>query len=221
LIRGCFGDGGQGSVTPNTKDFEARANHALKPLVWIIPIETCTLYNAVTTKNLAEYENMTSLWKELLENSWQKCQSDQVGFGLVINLSDDNNHQSMAVTFDVTNVVQAPTATVSPTTTEAQRARLTAHPADEYSRLRMRRLLVSIIVRPSATRSFTVFRTRCRTEAIPSKPVLVRSFRQTRSARSTRLRSNTTPAQSRKGTPQDSAAWGIKTITLTSVIFAD
>jgi hypothetical protein len=103
-----FGGGGQGSVTPNTKDFEARANHAMKPLVWMIPIETCKLYNAVTTKNLGEYKNMTFALVEgnYFENSWQGCQSDQVGFGLVIKPSNNNNHQSMAVTFDGTNVAQ-------------------------------------------------------------------------------------------------------------------
>jgi hypothetical protein len=103
-----FGGGGQGSVTPNTKDFEARANHAMKPLVWMIPIETCKIYNAVTTKNLGEYKNMTFALVEgnYFENSWQGCQSDQVGFGLVINPSNNNNHQSMAVNFDGTNVVQ-------------------------------------------------------------------------------------------------------------------
>src|SRR5262249_15851403 len=42
-----FGGGGQGPGTPNTKDFEARANYAMKPLGWMVPIETCGLYNTV------------------------------------------------------------------------------------------------------------------------------------------------------------------------------
>ena len=104
-----FGGGGQGGNTPNTKDFEARANHAMKPLVWMVPIEKCSLYNAVTTKNLGEYKNMTYALVEgnYFENSWQGCQSDQVGYALALNPSNQNNHQSMSVTFDGSTVVQS------------------------------------------------------------------------------------------------------------------
>ncbi|MBI3644933.1 MAG: hypothetical protein HY233_03065, partial [Acidobacteriales bacterium] len=101
-----FGGGGQGPGTPNTKDFEARSNHALKPLGWMVPIETCAIYNAVTPKNLGEYKNMTYALVEgnYAENSWQGCQSDQVGYAWLVNPSNQNNHQAMAVTFDGTNV---------------------------------------------------------------------------------------------------------------------
>jgi hypothetical protein len=100
------GGGGQGAGTPNTKDFEARANHILKPLVWMVPIETCATYNAVVPKNLGEFKNMTLALIEgnYLENSWQGCQADQVGYALLLNPSNQNNHQSMAVTFNGTNV---------------------------------------------------------------------------------------------------------------------
>jgi hypothetical protein len=101
------GGGGQGPGTPNTKDFEARSNHILKPLGWMVPIETCSVYNAVIPKNLGEFKNMTFALAEgnYFENSWQGCQSDQVGYALLLNPSSQNNHQSMAVTFDGTNVV--------------------------------------------------------------------------------------------------------------------
>jgi hypothetical protein len=101
-----FGGGGQGTGTPNTKDFEARANHALKPLGWMVPIETCSTYNAVTPKNLGEYKNMTYALVEgnYAENSWQGCQSDQVGYAWLLNPGNQNNHQAMSVTFDGTNV---------------------------------------------------------------------------------------------------------------------
>ena len=104
-----FGGGGQGPGTPNTKDFEARANHILKPLGWMVPIETCSVYNAVIPKNLGELKNMTFALVEgnYIENSWQGCQSDQVGYALLLNPSSQNNHQGMAVNFDGTNVVVA------------------------------------------------------------------------------------------------------------------
>lgn len=104
-----FGGGGQGPGTPNTKDFEARANHAIKPLGWMVAIETCSIYNAVIPKNLGEYKNMTYALVEgnYAENSWQGCQSDQVGYAWLVNPSNQNNHQAMSVTFDGTNVAAA------------------------------------------------------------------------------------------------------------------
>lgn len=101
-----FGGGGQGPGTPNTRDFEARANHLLKPLGWMVAVETCSLYNAVTPKNLGEFKNMTYALIEgnVAENSWQGCQSDQSGYAWVINPSNQNNHQSMKVNFDGSNV---------------------------------------------------------------------------------------------------------------------
>lgn len=101
-----FGGGGQGPGTPNTKDLEVRANHALKNLGWMVPIETCATYNAVTPKNLGEFKNMTFALMEgnYFENSWQGCQSDQSGYALLVNPSNQNNHQAMSVTFNGTNV---------------------------------------------------------------------------------------------------------------------
>lgn len=103
------GGGGQGPGTPNTKDFEARANHLLKPLGWMVPIETCSVYNAVIPKNLGEFKNMTFALVEgnYFENSWQGCQTDQVGYALLLNPSNQNNHQAMSVNFDGTNVAVA------------------------------------------------------------------------------------------------------------------
>src|SRR5258706_3505162 len=103
------GGGGQGPGTPNSRDFEARANHVLKPLGWMVPIETCSLYNAVVPKNLGEFKNMTFALVEgnYFENSWQGCQSDQVGYALLVNPSNQNSHQSMLVNFDGTNVAVA------------------------------------------------------------------------------------------------------------------
>ena len=106
-----FGGGGQGALgTPVPKDFEFRANYAFKPLVWMVPIDTCSLYNAVTSKNLGEFKNMSYALIEgnYFSNSWQGCQSDQLGVALATNPSNQNNHQSMSVTFDgTTNVVTA------------------------------------------------------------------------------------------------------------------
>jgi hypothetical protein len=104
-----FGGGGQGPATPNTKDFEARANHVLKNLGWMVPIETCPVYNAVVPKNLGEFKNMTFALVEgnYFENSWQGCQSDQVGYALLLNPGNQNNHQAMTVNFDGTNLVVA------------------------------------------------------------------------------------------------------------------
>jgi hypothetical protein len=104
-----FGGGGQGAGTPNTRDFEARGNYILKPLGWMVPIETCSLYNAVTPKNLGEYKNMTYALVEgnYAENSWQGCQSDQVGYAWLMNPGNQNNHQAMAVNFNGTNVATA------------------------------------------------------------------------------------------------------------------
>jgi hypothetical protein len=104
-----FGGGGQGPGTSNTKDFEARANHLLKPLGWMVAVETCSIYNAVTPKNLGEFKNMTWALVEgnYLENSWQGCQSDQVGYALLLNPSNQNTHQAMSVNFDGTSVVVA------------------------------------------------------------------------------------------------------------------
>ena len=74
----------------------------------MVPIETCPVYNAVTPKNLGEFKNMTFALVEgnYFENSWQGCQSDQVGYVLLLN-PGQNNHQAMAVNFDGTNVVVA------------------------------------------------------------------------------------------------------------------
>ena len=106
-----FGGGGQGALgTPVSKDFEYRFNYALKPLGWMVPIESCPLYNAVASKNLGELKNMSYALIEgnYFANSWQGCQSDQLGVALATNPSNQNNHQGMSVTFDgTTNVVTA------------------------------------------------------------------------------------------------------------------
>jgi len=104
-----FGGGGQGPGTPNTKDLEVRGNHVLKPLTWMVPIETCSVYNNVIPKNLGEFKNMTYALLEgnFAENSWQGCQSDQSGYAWLVNPSNQNNHQSMSVNFDGTNVAVA------------------------------------------------------------------------------------------------------------------
>ena len=109
-----FGGGGQGPGTPTTRDFEARGNHILKPLVWMVPIETCSTYNAVIPKNLGEYKNVSGALVEgnYTENSWQGCQSDQVGYAWLVNPSSQNNHQSMTVNFNGSPVVTAADANV-------------------------------------------------------------------------------------------------------------
>ncbi|MFY9560506.1 MAG: hypothetical protein WAQ52_09760 [Terriglobales bacterium] len=103
------GGGGQGPGTPNPKDVELRANHALKPLGWMIPIETCSVYNSVVPKNLGEFKNATLALLEgnYFENSWQGCQSDQAGYAVLLDPVSQNNHQGMSVNFDGTNVVVA------------------------------------------------------------------------------------------------------------------
>src|SRR5882762_2751640 len=103
------GGSGQGPGTPNTRDFEARGNHVMKPLGWMVPIETCAAYNAVVPKNLGEFKNVIFALVEgnYFENSWQGCQSDQVGYALLVNPSNQNSHQSMLVNFDGTNVAVA------------------------------------------------------------------------------------------------------------------
>lgn len=110
-----FGGGGQGPGTPTTHDFEARGNYVLKPLAWMAPIETCSIYNTVIPKNLGEYKNVSGALVEgnYAENSWQGCQSDQVGYAWLVNPSSQNNHQAMAVTFDGTNVAVANTNSFS------------------------------------------------------------------------------------------------------------
>jgi len=104
------GGGGQGaSGTPNTKDVEYRGNYLLKPLIWMVPIEGCSLYSDVIPKNLGEFKSMTYALIEgnYYENSWQGCQSDQSGYALLLGGVNQNNHQAMKVNFDGTNVVVA------------------------------------------------------------------------------------------------------------------
>ncbi len=103
-----LGGGGQGVGTPNTHHFEVRANHFFKPLIWMLPIETCTVfYNFPVTKNLGEFKNsvLALLEGNVYENNWQGCQSDQTGIAQIIAPKNQNNKASMVVTFNGTSTV--------------------------------------------------------------------------------------------------------------------
>lgn len=101
------GGGGIGAGMPNTRGFEARGNWFFKPLTWMVPIEYCGIYSNVIPKNLGEFKNMTFAFVEgnIYENSWQGCQSDQIGYATLFNPSSQNNHVGMNVNFNGTNVV--------------------------------------------------------------------------------------------------------------------
>lgn len=107
-----FGGGGVGPGTPNTVNLEARANHLGKPLTWMLQINTCRYYYQAVTKNLSEFKNMTFALVEAnyFENSWQGCQSDQTGYAMLLDPVSQNNHQSMTVTFDGSNVATTATS---------------------------------------------------------------------------------------------------------------
>jgi hypothetical protein len=103
-----LGGGGQGIGTPNTQDFEYRANHSFKPLGWMVPIESCAVYYAVpVTKNLGEFKNGVRALLEgnVYENNWQGCQSDQTGDAQIIAAKNQNNKASMVVNFDGSSTV--------------------------------------------------------------------------------------------------------------------
>ena len=103
-----IGGGGQGIGTPNTQDFEFRANHSFKPLVWMLPVETCTVYyNFPITKNLGEFKNgiRALLEGNIYENNWQGCQSDQTGIAQIIAPKNQNNKMGITANFDGTRTV--------------------------------------------------------------------------------------------------------------------
>ena len=104
-----FGGGGVGPGTPNTADVEIRSNHSFKPLTWMVPINTCANYYQTITKNLGELKNLTLSLIEgnFFENSWQGCQSDQNGTAFKWNPTNQNQHQSMHIDADGTNVVNS------------------------------------------------------------------------------------------------------------------
>ena len=113
-----FSGGGGNSVagTAVPKDIEIRANYIMKPLVWMAPIDSCThviqangqpTLNTVVTKNLSEMKNATFVLYEgnYAANSWQGCQSDQLGVAFASNPTNQHNSQSMAARFDGTSTV--------------------------------------------------------------------------------------------------------------------
>jgi hypothetical protein len=101
-----FGGGGQGINTPNSDNIEIRANHSFKPLVWMIPIETGSIYNNPVVKNLGEFKAGTHIFLEgnIFENNWQG-QSDQTGFALLLDPRNQNNKAAINVNFDGTATV--------------------------------------------------------------------------------------------------------------------
>lgn len=122
-----FGGGGQGAAgTPVTTDVEIRNNYILKPLVWMVPIESCGLQpdgtpglNNVIPKNLSELKGGNQILYEAnyLENSWQGCQSDQSGYAFLANPTNQNNHAGQIVNFDGTAVVRLDGPAWNPATT--------------------------------------------------------------------------------------------------------
>lgn len=102
-----FGGGGVGAGMPNTDQVELRFVWSFKPLTWMVPIETCTTLNAVVPKNDGEFKNVVHFFGEaiIVENSWQGCQADQIGYGLLANPSSQNNHASLNVDYNGTDIV--------------------------------------------------------------------------------------------------------------------
>lgn len=111
-----FGGGGQGAAgTPSSTNIEIRNNYLLKPLTWMVPVDSCSLQpdgtpglNNVVPKNLSELKAGNQILYEAnyLENSWQGCQSDQSGFAFLAGPGNQNNHQDQIVKFDGTAVVR-------------------------------------------------------------------------------------------------------------------
>jgi hypothetical protein len=102
-----LGGGGKGIGTPNSDNIEIRANHSFKPLVWMIPIETGSIYAQTTVKNLGEFKAGTHVLIEgnVFENNWQG-QSDQTGYGLLLDPRNQNNKANITVTFSGNTVTR-------------------------------------------------------------------------------------------------------------------
>lgn len=119
-----FGGGGGNSSlgTPVPKDIEIRGNYIMKPLVWMAPIDTCSdlqpdgtdAYATPITKNNGEFKNASYVLVEgnYNANSWQGCQSDQLGVAFANDPANQNNHQAMGAVFDGTTTV---VSTLGPT----------------------------------------------------------------------------------------------------------
>jgi hypothetical protein len=103
-----FGGSGVGPGTPSTNGLEFRTNVSMKPLAWMLPIETCYLYpNNPDTKNLGEFKDGTFLLFEgnYFENSWQGCQSDQSGETLILDPVSQAAENTDLVSFDGSDMV--------------------------------------------------------------------------------------------------------------------
>lgn len=101
-----FGGGsGVGPATPNTHGLEVRGNLFLKPLAWMLPIDSCINYANPITKNNGEFKNGVYALIEgnSFQNSWQGCQSDQDGFQLLLTPKSQNMMTSLRVQFDGTS----------------------------------------------------------------------------------------------------------------------
>ena len=102
------GGSGTGPGTPNTRGIEIRSNLLLKPLSWMMPIDSCIIYpHKPITKNNGELKNGTYALIEgnAFWNSWQGCQSDQDGFGVLMDAKSQNNNFSLKVQFNGTSTV--------------------------------------------------------------------------------------------------------------------
>jgi len=98
-----FGGGGQGPGSPNTTGLEIRGNLSMKPLLWMIPINSCVQYPYYAqVKNLGELKNsIDSIYEGNTEtNSWQGCQENQAGYANLVDPKNQNDKSSVNVNFD-------------------------------------------------------------------------------------------------------------------------
>ena len=116
------GGGGIGPGTPVSAEVEIRANVSMKPLGWMIPIETCNDYDNVIAKNLGEFKNAGFVLIEgnTFVNSWQGCQSDQDGYGLLADPKSQNDKTAVTVDFDGTDGLVTMTGTACTGSTSVQ-----------------------------------------------------------------------------------------------------
>lgn len=108
-----FGGGGAGPGTPVSTGIEIRGNVSIKPLIWMIPVNTDPDYPYYAqVKNLGELKNGQSFIYEgnVVLNDWQGPQENQDGPTFLIDPKNQNAKSALSVTFDGTDGVVTATS---------------------------------------------------------------------------------------------------------------